>query len=108
MNTIDSYFEYELDITPASLANLNNNYIVDQKEKNITLPNGTSEIVKWYQFRIPINEPSSSIGGISDFRSVRFVRILLNNFTQNTILRFGTLDLVRSDWRKYQLSLIHI
>ncbi|GIS27984.1 MAG: hypothetical protein CM15mP129_01810 [Chloroflexota bacterium] len=33
MNTIDSYFEYELDITPASLANLNNNYIVDQKEK---------------------------------------------------------------------------
>ena len=40
MNTIDSYFEYELDITPASLANLNNNYIVDQKEKNITLPNG--------------------------------------------------------------------
>ena len=105
MNTIDSYFEYELDITPASLANLNNKYIVDQKEKNITLPNGTSEIVKWYQFRIPINEPSSSIGGISDFRSVRFIRMLLNNFTQNTILRLGTLDLVRSDWRKYQLAL---
>ena len=31
--------------------------------------------------------------------------MLLNNFTQNTILRFGTLDLVRSDWRKYQLAL---
>ncbi|PDH48133.1 MAG: cell surface protein SprA [Bacteroidetes bacterium MED-G13] len=105
MNTIDSYFEYELDITPASLANLNNNFIVDQKEKNITLPNGSSEIVKWYQFRIPINEPNSSEGGISDFRSVRFIRMLLNNFTQNTILRFGTLDLVRSDWRKYQLAL---
>ena len=31
--------------------------------------------------------------------------MLLNHFTQNTILRFGTLDLVRSDWRKYQLAL---
>ncbi len=29
----------------------------------------------------------------------------LTEFTQNTIFRFGTLELVRSDWRKYQLSL---
>ena len=29
MNTIDSYFEYELDITPTALANTNNKYIND-------------------------------------------------------------------------------
>jgi cell surface protein SprA len=29
----------------------------------------------------------------------------LKNFDQNTIFRFGTLELVRSDWRKYQLTL---
>ena len=29
----------------------------------------------------------------------------LTEFSQNTIFRFGTLELVRSDWRKYQLSL---
>ena len=105
MNTIDSYFEYELEISPNSLSNLNNPYIIDRKEKNVNLPNGTSELVRWYQFRIPINEPTRSIGGISDFRSIRFMRMYLTEFTQNTIFRFGTLELVRSDWRKYQLSL---
>ena len=33
------------------------------------------------------------------------MRMYLTEFTQNTIFRFGTLELVRSDWRKYQLSL---
>ena len=105
MNTIDSYFEYDLEISPNSLSDLNNSYIIDRKEKNVNLPNGTSELVKWYQFRIPINEPTSSVGGISDFRSIRFMRMYLTEFSQNTIFRFGTLELVRSDWRKYQLSL---
>ena len=105
MNTIDSYFEYELEISPISLSNLNNPYIIDRKEKNVNLPNGTSELVRWYQFRIPVNEPTGSVGGISDFRSIRFIRMYLTEFSQNTIFRFGTLELVRSDWRKYQLSL---
>ena len=34
MNTIDSYFEYELDISPNSLSNFNNEYIIDRKENN--------------------------------------------------------------------------
>ena len=105
MNTIDSYFEYELDISPNSLSDLNNPYIIDRKDKTVNLPNGNSELVKWYQFRIPVNEPTNSVGGISDFRSIRFMRMYLTDFNQNTIFRFGTLELVRSDWRKYQLSL---
>ena len=105
MNTIDSYFEYEIDITPNSLSDINNEYIKDRKEKTVTLPNGTSETIKWYQFRVPVNEPTNTVGGISDFRSIRFIRMYLNEFTQNTTFRFGTLELVRSDWRKYQLSL---
>ena len=105
MNTIDSYFEYEVDISPTSLIDVNNSFIVDRKEKVVNLPNGSTELVKWYQFRIPINEPSNVIGGLTDFRSIRFMRLFLSNFEVNTILRFGTLELVRSDWRKYKLSL---
>ena len=105
MNTIDSYFEYELDITPATLANLNNALIVDRKEGTVGLPNGNSATTKWYQFRIPIAEPTNTIGGITDFRSIRFARLYLKEFTQNTVLRFATLDLVRSDWRRYKLAL---
>ncbi len=105
MNTIDSYFEYELDITPSSLANINNTLIRDRKQVTVTLPNGDSEQVRWYQFRIPLTAYTNQIGGITDFRSIRFMRMYLSEFSENTVMRFGTLDLVRSDWRRYQQSL---
>ena len=107
MNTIDSYFEYEIDINPATLNNPNNPFIVDRKSiTNIPLPDGTiSNAINWYQFRIPLNQYTSSIGGISDFRSIRFTRLYLKDFTETTVFRFGTFDLVRSDWRRFQQSL---
>jgi len=52
-----------------------------------------------------VSEFTNAIGGVSDFRSIRFARMYLKEFTESTVLRFGTLDLVRSDWRRYQLSL---
>ncbi|MGG5486817.1 cell surface protein SprA [Gaetbulibacter sp. PBL-D1] len=104
MNTIDSYYEYEIDITPASLV-ATNEQINDIKTRDVVLPNGDTREVKWYQFRIPISEPTSAVGGITDIRSVRFARMYLNGFTETTTLRFATLDLVRSDWRRYTLDL---
>ena len=96
MNTIDSYFEYEIDITPSGL-NPNNPQINDIKTSPVTLPNGDTRDVTWYQFRLPISEPTRAVGGISDIRSVRFARLYLTEFTENTVMRFGSLDLVRSD-----------
>ncbi len=106
MNTIDSYYEYEIDITNASLS-LTNPIVNDIKEEQVTLPNGDTRDVKWYQFRIPIDDSDirEAVGGISDIRSIRFARLYLSNFTQNTVLRFATFDLVRSDWRRYTLDL---
>lgn len=105
MNTIDSYFEYEIDIRQGTL-NASNEQINDIKTRTVTLPNGDTEEVTWYQFRIPIDSPDrTAIGGITDIRSVRFARLFLNGFTQPTVLRFATLDLVRSDWRRYTLDL---
>jgi cell surface protein SprA len=104
MNTIDSYYEYEVDMNPAVL-NIENPQINDVKVRNVTLPNGDQREVTWYQYRLPINEPTNAIGGISDIRSVRFARLYLREFTENTVLRFASLDLVRSDWRRYSLDL---
>ncbi len=104
MNTIDSYYEYEVDINP-SILNANNPQINDIKVRQVTLPNGEQREVTWYQFRLPINEPTNAIGGISDIRSVRFARLYLRDFVESTVLRFATLDLVRSDWRRYTLDL---
>ncbi|WP_366663755.1 cell surface protein SprA [Winogradskyella sp.] len=104
MNTIDSYFEYEIDITPNTL-NENNPRINDIKVAAVTLPNGTTRDVTWYQFRMPISEPTRAIGGITDIRSVRFARLYLTDFVENTVMRFATLDLVRSDWRRFTQDL---
>jgi cell surface protein SprA len=105
MNTIDSYYEYELDLTPATL-NINNPYIVDIKDDEIrNLPNGQTVTPRWIQFRIPVTGYTNAVGGISDLRSVRFTRMYLKEFSEKTVFRFGTLDLVRSDWRRYNLTL---
>ncbi|WP_452221094.1 T9SS outer membrane translocon Sov/SprA [Lacinutrix salivirga] len=105
MNTIDSYFQYTLDITPSTL-NDDNQFIVDSKTALRVLPNGEEANVNWYQFRIPVNSESrEAINGITDLRSIRFVRLFVRDFNEPTIMRFGTLDLVRSDWRRYLLTL---
>ena len=118
MNTIDSYFEYELDITRQNLpitaagfenlgdANPLKEFLRDFKSQKRTLPNGEEVDVRWYQFRVPVEgSHAKAIGGISDLRSVRFSRIYLKDFTEATVFRFGTLDLVRSDWRRYTQAL---
>lgn len=130
MNTIDSYFQYELDISRASLPEVDNvddvpessnlkEFLSDIKVQPRTLANGDRVNVRWYQVRIPIDVPLERFddntnprnqvykrfGGITDFRSIRFVRMFLKEFTQKTVFRFGTLDLVRSDWRRYRQTL---
>ncbi|SFZ90773.1 cell surface protein SprA [Flaviramulus basaltis] len=118
MNTIDSYYEYELDITrqnlPISQADFENlpnsnplkEYLRDFKDRPRILPNGESVNVRWYQFRIPVQGSlATPVGGITDLRSIRFTRLYLKEFTQPTVFRFGTLDLVRSDWRRYSQTL---
>ena len=101
MNEYERYFQYKVSMRPKDMI-LGQNYIVDIKEgENVKLKNGTTEQVKWYQFRIPIKTPDQTIGSISNFKSIRFTRLFMHDFTSPTILRFATLDLVRADWRKY-------
>jgi len=103
MNTVDSYYEYELNITPGM--NLETPYVTDIKEINITTQNNQEIPVRWIQFRIPLSEYTDAVNGISDFRSIRFMRMYLSGFQQQTILRFGTLELFRGDYRRYTESL---
>jgi len=104
MNTVNSYFEYDIDIFPGM--NIDNSpYITDVKESMAPLPNGQEIPVRWVQFKVPIFEPTGSKGGIADFRSIRFMRLILSDFEKRTVLRFGTMDLVRGDYRRYNRSL---
>ncbi|MGJ8743330.1 cell surface protein SprA [Polaribacter sp.] len=103
MSTIESYFEYKISMNRNNLVK-GSNFIVDEKTTTVTLENGSSRETKWYQFRVPIRS-GTAINGITDFNSIRFVRMYLTNFKMPVVIRFGELDLVRGDWRRYTRTL---
>ncbi len=103
MNTVDSYFEYEIEITPQSL-DISNEFVSDVRELQVTTQNNATIPVRWLQFRIPISQATSEINS-PNLRAVRFMRLFMNDFADETVLRFGTLDLVRGDYRRYVQTL---
>ncbi|MGL2987377.1 cell surface protein SprA [Flavobacterium sp. RSSA_27] len=103
MNTINAYYEYSIDMKPNM--NVGENYITDIRNTQVTLPDGSATEARWIQFKIPVSQPQNTIGGISDFRSIRFMRMFMTNFESPITLRFGALDLVRGEWRRYTNSL---
>lgn len=104
MNTINSYFEYNVPLFPG-MNKENNRYISDEKMQQITTPDNNTMDVRWVQFKVPISEPDQVVNGISDFRSIRFMRMFLSQFSHNTVLRFGTMELIRGDYRRFEKTL---
>ncbi len=104
LNEYEKYYQYHLSIRPQDLV-VGQNYIVDKRDYTVKLRNDTTETVTWYQFRIPVDDYERNVGGITDFTSIRFMRMFLTNFQKPIVLRFGTLDLVRGEWRIYEQQL---
>jgi cell surface protein SprA len=103
MNTVESYYQYRISMNKANLVK-GTNFIVDEKTTTVTLENGNTQQTKWYQFRVPIRS-GTPINGISDFNSIRFMRMFVSGFKMPIVMRFGELDLVRGDWRRYVRTL---
>ena len=100
MSTINAYYEYSIDVKPGM--QVGQNYITDIREvTNIELPNGGTTNARWIQFKIPVAQPQNTIGNITDFRSIRFMRMFMTGFNNQMTMRFGALDLVRGEWRRY-------
>ena len=104
LNEYEKYYQYRVSIRPQDLV-VGQNYIVDKRETSVKLRNDTTETVTWYQFRIPVDDYERNVGGITDFTSIRFMRMFLTDFQKPIVLRFGSLDLVRGEWRIYEQSL---
>ena len=104
LSETESYYQYKVHLSPDEME-VGKNYITDIMESNVKTVNGQTDNVKWYQFKIPIYEPDSVVGQISDFKSIRFMRMYLTNAMKDIVLRFAELNLVRGDWRKYNYAL---
>lgn len=106
LNETEKYFQYQVELRPGRMS-VGQNYISDiMIGQTGQLPDGTSDTIKWYQFKVPIQNPDRIVNGIQDFKSIRFMRMFLKGFTDSIICRFATLDIVRSEWRRYKYSLL--
>ena len=104
LNEYEKYYQYRVSLRRNELE-VGKNYITDKVVANVELENGDREDVTWYQFKIPVREYERRVGTIRDFKSIRFMRMFMHNFSEATFLRFGTLELVRGEWRTYTKDL---
>ncbi len=103
LSEAEDYYQYRIEMKPDM--QVGTNYIINKQVSNVKLPNGQTEQETWYQFKVPIREYSQKVGNIADFRSIRFIRMYLNDFEDSVILRFAKFELGRNNWRRYLFSL---
>lgn len=99
LNEYEKYYSYHISLRPGDLA-IGRQHITEKLRTAVVLQNGNTDSVTWWQFKIPVREYEEKIGSIRNFKSIRFARIYLTNFTQESHFRLGTFDLVRGEWRR--------
>ncbi len=94
----ESFYEYKIPIrnSMGEIDETNNEFIRDIRI--ITNPNDSVQ-EKWYRFRIPIRD-GVPINGIEGFRSIQFMRVIVNGFSTQKTFRLADFELVRNQWRK--------
>lgn len=104
LNETESYFQYRVMLK----ADPQDPRKIDKEAAKFITDERVSSDGKriWYRFRIPLSGPDkTAVGGIRDFRSIRFMRMYMRGFHDQTTLRFATLELVRNQWRRYTQNL---
>jgi cell surface protein SprA len=104
LNETEAYYEYQIDLKPGMDVGITK-YITDKKRVTVNSADGIVRQEDWYLFRVPIKDYSSKVGGIPDFKSIRFVRMYLTDFEDSVVLRFASLNMVRNQWRQFTYNL---
>ena len=108
LNDGERFYRYRISLRKQDMARVGQQNIASIMETNVKLRNDEVVPVKWYQFKIPLKGDSSmvqKVGNIRNFKSIRFARIFMTNFKQETHIRFASFDLVRGEWRNYTKGL---
>ena len=108
LNDNERFYRYHISLRQKDMMRVGQQHIASIMETNVKLPNDEVARVKWYQFKIPLRGDSATVktvGNIRNFKSIRFARMFLTGFNQETHIRLATLDLVRGEWRNYSKGL---
>lgn len=103
LNETESYFQYKINMKSGSDMEIGQNFIVDKVQR---VNDVTGQPVTWYQYRIPVKQPTKVVNGIQDFRSIRFMRIFMKGFSEPVVMRFARLELLRGTWRRYDEDIV--
>ena len=95
----NSYFQYEL---PLNLTALDELARPDQTDDFVIeeIREGDGDGTGWYLVRIPVKDFDRRVGDIADFTGIESIRLWTKGLTNPATLRFATLELVGSQWRK--------
>ena len=104
LNENEAYYEYHIKMDKNNMA-IGQNHITDIITSNVTLFSGAKSTITWYQYTIPVSTPDFTYGPISDFTSIRFMRMFLKGWQKPVVMRFASLDLLRTSWREYTQDL---
>ncbi|MEI6087463.1 MAG: cell surface protein SprA [Bacteroidota bacterium] len=104
LNETEAYYEYQIDLKPGMDVGITK-YITDKKRVTVNSADGIVRQEDWYLFRVPIKDYSNKVGGIPDFKSIRFVRMYLTDFEDSVVMRFASLNMVRNQWRQFTYNL---
>jgi cell surface protein SprA len=99
LSDVEEYYAYHMDLLPGTL-DVGSKFVVDKITNTV---NG--DAVTWYLFRIPVRQFDEKVGNISDFKSIRYARMVLSGFSQPVVLRFVNFRSVGSRWRRYVATL---
>jgi len=103
----EAYFQYKVSLKPSDFTTVGNNYITDiLQTTGSNIKDDSTKSIKWYQLKIPIHNYDSKVGAISDFRSIRFMRMFFKGLDQPIVTRFARMQFVRSSWIIYPNSLL--
>lgn len=107
VNTKEMYYEYVVNISREMFEDSTlwaDNFIVSCAKSVQNTANRDRRPIKWYQFRIPIRDANRYFkqGEISGFNSIRFIRMYMTGFKEETFLRFGALELTKTNWKVYK------
>ena len=108
LNDGERFYRYHISLRPQDMMRVGQQHIASIMETHVKLRNDEVVPVKWYQFKIPLKGDSATVqkvGNIRNFKSIRFARIFMTNFKEETHLRFASFDLVRGEWRNYTKGL---
>ena len=96
LTDLEDYYTYNIDLRPGQL-DVGKKYIVD---KIVPLDDKLKDVT-WYLFRIPVRNFDAQVGNINGFKTIKYIRMIMSDFSQPVVLRMANFRSVGQRWRQY-------